>query len=158
MSAIDPQTMTQWMQTLLEETFAKTAGQPGYMLDRSALGLLGTLEALSAEAASTSVSPETTSIAAQAFHIAFIQDAFIHWLQGQDLKPDWSQSWPANSEMNAAEWQALRENLQRQHQELKSLLDKPQAQDPLENAALLIAHSAYHLGSIRQISRSLNLI
>ena len=156
MSSIDAETLAKWLQTLLEETYAKDVGQPGYMLDRSASGLLGTLDALSVEAASISVRPETTTIAAQAFHLAFIQDAFIHWMQGDDIKPDWSKSWPSEK-MDSSRWQLLKDQLGTQHQQLMHILSQPLAQDPLENAALLIAHSAYHLGAIRQISRNLNL-
>lgn len=156
MNPINSQELAKWLQTLLEETFAKPSGQPGYMLDRSATGLLGTLTTLSAEAASRPTQPGTT-IAAQAAHVAFIQEAFIHWIMGEDYKADWSRSWPVQ-EVGSSEWEVLRERLGQQHQQLMSLLEQHQAQDPLENVALLIAHSAYHLGAIRQIARGLNLI
>lgn len=157
MNPINSQELAKWLQTLLEETFAKPVEQPGYMLDRSAMGLLGTLQSLSAEAASSPAQPGTTSIAAQAAHVAFIQAAFIHWMRGEEFKADWSQSWPVQV-VSPAEWETLRKLLHNQHRELVDILEQQPPQDPLENAALLIAHSAYHLGAIRQIARGLSLI
>lgn len=135
--------LADWLKTLLQETFDKLGGESGYMLDKAAPGLLGTLEKLSAEEASSAVK-------AHAFHVAFIQEAFIQWLQGLEYQADWSQSWPQKA-LSETDWNTLNNKLQAQHQLLMELLEKHQTQDPLENAVLLIAHSAYHLGAIRQI-------
>lgn len=155
MNPMNPQEFANWLKTLLEETFAKPAGQPGYMLDRSATGLLGTLETLSAE--QVSLAENSTSIAAQCGHVAFIQAAFIRWMAGEEYEPDWSQSWLVR-EVDSAQWDELRKQIRDQHAELINLLETRPLQDPLENAALLITHSAYHLGAIRQIARGQNLI
>jgi hypothetical protein len=138
------------VEELLRETF--DGGLPGegtQYLDRDS-GIVKTLALFTAEQASRPIDGHPT-VAGQARHLLFHLRASIDWINGKREKLDWKGSFlPAA--MDAAEWAALPARLQQAREELLQLLrDMPHERLVTEGAGMgIIAHLAYHLGSLRQ--------
>jgi len=89
---------------LLRETFVGSPeGQPSAYLDRG-IGLFVTLDALSAEAASSEF--HGTTIAAQTEHAKFYLDRICEFVNGRTEAVNWEDSWLIET-VNDAEWGAL---------------------------------------------------
>ena len=135
--------------TLLDETFEK--GAVAY-LDRGS-SLFETLDGINAEAASRAVSPTRGSIAAHAAHISFYLDVVQRSMRGEAVgEVDWKESWRVQR-VTSKEWEALKTRLRQAYTGVLAAVkgqdawDRPQ--DVTDSLAIL-AHSAYHLGAIRQ--------
>ena len=138
---------------LLKEFFESPLVTGAACLDQKT-GLFDTLNELSAEQVSKRVQ-DASSIAAHCEHMRFYLDIFLGGLQGKTYgKIDWKQSWLVQS-VNEGEWHALKEKLRAQYKELTQLLesfdfwDDYRVGDPMA----ILAHTAYHLGAIRQLLR-----
>jgi len=135
---------------LLQETFEQVQG---IYLDRGT-SLFETLETISAEEASRPVSATCASIAAQVEHVRFYLGVLLEGcLQKKTLgKINWADSWQLK-EVTPDEWealkQALRETQQRVLTEMKNL-DLWEGEDDIGASLAILAHTAYHLGEIRQ--------
>ncbi len=136
---------------LLEETFSNPQG---YYLDRRSNGLLGTLEHVTADQASGSFKPGMTTIAGHVFHTNFyLSKVVVQSLRGQDVgKLDWDQSWVLKT-VNELEWQELKQNLRQTCQTVLELVKARETWDdqPITDAMVGLAHTAYHVGAIRQM-------
>jgi hypothetical protein len=126
------------------------------MLNRGDHGLLASLDALSASAASASISAGG-SIAAHTDHVRYGLSILNRWAAGEDepwKDADWTVSWrkPMVSE---EEWQALRDALRREAHAWRDALRTPREVTDRELGWIVgsVAHVAYHLGAIRQIDR-----
>jgi hypothetical protein len=135
--------------TLLDETFEK--GSVAY-LDRGG-SLFETLDGINADAASRSVSPSRGSIAAHVGHIAFYLEVIQRSMRGEAVgEVDWKESW-RTQRVNTKEWDGLKARLRQAYTGVLAAVkgqdawDRPQ--DVTDSLAIL-AHSAYHLGAIRQ--------
>ncbi len=138
---------------LLKEFFESPPTTGAACLDQKT-GLFDTLNHLSAEQASKRIS-DAPSIAAHCEHIRFYQDIFLGGLKGKSYgKIDWKQSWLVQS-VTEGEWQALKEKLRAQYQELTQLLESFETWDDYRvgDPMAILAHTAYHLGAIRQLVR-----
>jgi DinB superfamily len=136
---------------LLEETFENPQG---YYLDRSSGGLLGTLQKITADQASRSFKPGMTSIAAHVEHTRFyLSEVVVTSLRGDEVgKLDWNQSWVLKT-VNELEWQELKQML---HETCSNVLELVKAREtwddqPITDAMVGLAHTAYHVGAIRQM-------
>jgi hypothetical protein len=133
----------------LEEAFEQVHG---YFLDRGT-SIFETLEPVTAEEASRAATPLVGTLAAQVNHLAFYLDAGITFAtEGPGGEPpDWDGSWAVTT-VTDEEWQALKENLRTQHGRMKALMETNPTWtvETLGGAIATIAHSAYHLGEIRQ--------
>ena len=71
---------------------------------------------------------------------------------------DWPASWQVQR-VGAAEWEALRSQLRLEYDELRASLNTlPAWSDAaVADSLAIVAHTAYHLGAIRQIRRSLQV-
>lgn len=134
---------------LLHETFEK--GFNAY-LDRGA-SLFETLDGISAEVASRAVSPARSSIAAHTEHVRFYLDVVQRSMRGEAVgEVDWKKSWRLQK-VTAEEWEALKGQLRQAYTGVLAVVkgrdawDRPQ--DVTDSFAIL-AHTAYHLGAIRQ--------
>jgi hypothetical protein len=142
---------TKWFFLLLAETFGVADTPHGYILDTGQSGLLGTIDSLSAEAASAARGPEHATIASHCGHVLFLLQYFAAYERGETPAADWAGSW-ATRVVDDAAWQALRQELRTTYDAVMARL---QARDDWPEAAIaaslmLLAHCAYHVGEIRQ--------
>jgi hypothetical protein len=128
-----------------------------YMLNRGDAGLLGSLENLSANAASSSHAGGA-SIAAHAEHLRYGLALVNRWAAG-GVNPwrdaDWTRAWKHTS-ISETEWRTLRDDLRREAEAWRMVLSEPRE---VSDAAAhwvtgSVVHIAYHLGAIRQIDRA----
>ena len=135
---------------LLGETFEQVNG---IFLDRGT-SLQETLSTISAEEASTPVGQGFATIAAQVTHVCFYLDVLDRYLKtGQNEKVDWGEVWRTVSVVTPEAWAALQARLRETYQRTREGLaayDRWDAEHAIGGAAGLIAHTAYHLGEIRQ--------
>lgn len=130
-----------------------------YMLNGGDPGLLRSLDALSAAAASRPAAPGAASIAAHVDHVCYGLDLMNRW-SGGEANPwsgaDWTASWRRTA-VTDHEWAALRARLREATRRWRIALETPRSLSALElNGTIAsIAHLAYHLGAIRQIDRSI---
>ncbi|HJS51131.1 MAG TPA: hypothetical protein VJ781_04465 [Pyrinomonadaceae bacterium] len=139
---------------LLRETFEGSLdGQPSAYLDRG-VGIFSTLEAVSAEAASRDF--KGTTIAAQTEHAKFYLDRLCEFINGRTERVNWDDSWLIET-VNDAEWDALRDSVKKAYEETLRCLASVEDWNELRvgMAMGLIAHTAYHLGAIRQIAKAI---
>jgi hypothetical protein len=136
---------------LLEETFSNPQG---YYLDRSSDGLMGTLENITAAQASSSFKPGMTTVAGHVFHTDFyLSNVVVQSLCGQEVgKLDWRQSWVLKT-VTELEWEELKRNLRETCQTVLELVKARETWDdqPITDAMVGLAHTAYHVGAIRQM-------
>jgi len=138
---------------LLHETFEGSPdGQPSAYLDRGA-GFFPTLDSISAEQASTEF--EGTTIAAQTEHAKFYLDRLCEYLDGRTEPVNWDDSWLIET-VTDTEWTALLASCRKTYEETLKCLATPHiwTEMQLGMAMGMIAHSAYHLGAIRQIVKA----
>jgi hypothetical protein len=137
---------------LLEETFYNPQG---YYLDRHSGGLMGTLEDISALQASHAFKPGTTTIAAHVDHTNFyLSKVVVQSLRGQEVgKLDWDQSWVLRT-VTELEWEELKQTLRETYQTVLELVKARETWDdqPITDAMVGLAHTAYHVGAIRQMA------
>ena len=122
-------------------------------LDRDT-GWLQTLEAVDAERASRPVAPGGTSIAAQAAHAAYYVELIEAGMRGAEPASDWPGSFQP-AVVDEAAWRALRDRLKASLERFRALVTSEQAWDDrrLGDAIAVLAHTAYHLGAVRQMAR-----
>lgn len=138
---------------LLRETFEGSPdGQGSAYLDRG-VGFLSTIAAVKANAASTYF--HGTTIAAQTEHAKFYLDRLCEFMTGRTDKVNWEDSWLIET-VNDEEWDALRSTLRQTYEKtLKCFAlieDWPERR--VGEAIAMVAHTAYHLGAIRQIAKA----
>lgn len=128
-----------------------------YVLNQGDVGLLASLDRLSAAAASAT-QDGGSSIAAHVDHLRYGFSLLNRW--GDGVSPpwpdmDWSASWRKNV-VTEAGWQALRDELRRETMRWTQVLSAPREVSEVEAGwvAGSVVHLAYHLGAIRQIDRA----
>ncbi len=125
----------------------------GYFLDRRT-SLFETLAEITAEEASIPVGGKCATIAAQAAHVNFYLEVLERYLQtGQNERVDWGEIWRTVREVTPEEWDASRERLRQTYQRLRRHIETYgnwETEGSIGGAIGLVAHTAYHLGEIRQ--------
>ena len=150
-----PNVQTQFMADMLEllkETFEGPAPSgPSAFLNKGT-GLFQTLENVSAETVSAQATPDGSTIAAHTEHVRFYVMVHYKLMLGSTDNIDWDESWRITV-VEAAEWDDLKRELRRAYEtvvaHLRSL-DK-WSEDETGLTMAIVAHSAYHLGAIRQL-------
>ena len=153
MEGISKQQFTASVAYLLRETFeGSPEGQPSAYLDRG-IGFFSTIEDVSAEQASREYSG--TTIAAQTEHAKFYLDRLCEFINGRTERVNWEDSWLIET-VNDEEWDALRSTVRRSYESLLRCLASVEdwTEDRTGMAIGMVAHTAYHLGAIRQIAKS----
>jgi len=138
---------------LLRESFeGSPEGQPSAYLDRG-VGFFSTIDAVSADQASREFSG--TTIAAQTEHAKFYLDRLCEFIGGRTERVNWEDSWLIET-VNDAEWEALRSTVKRSYENALRCLASVEVwtEDRTGMAIGLVAHTAYHLGAIRQLAKS----
>jgi hypothetical protein len=132
------------------------AGDAGFILNPHDVGLLATLDRLSAEDASASTNGGAT-IAAHVAHVTYGLSLMNRWAAGEDpfASTDWSGAWKVTTVADAG-WARLRHDLREQADRWLHSLASPREISGVEIDGVIasIAHLAYHLGAIRQIQAS----
>ena len=148
-------TRTQFVEAiayLLRETFeGSPPGQPSAYLDRG-VGFFITIDELSALQASKEF--HGTTVAAQTEHAKFYLDRLCEFLNGRTASVNWEDSWLIET-VTDDEWTALRTTARKSYEDvLRCLADITDWSDRQTGMAVgMVAHTAYHLGAIRQIAK-----
>lgn len=127
-----------------------------FILNSRDVGLLESLQKLSANDASRSVNDGAT-IAAHAQHVRYGLSLMNRWAnEGGDPFADatWDEAWKT-SDVGPTEWDNIRSGLREEAHRWLQALGSPRDVTDLELAGMVgsIAHLAYHLGAIRQIEK-----
>jgi hypothetical protein len=77
------------------------------------------------------------------------------FMAGRTEKVDWSESWRVKT-VGEDEWDALKENVRKEYQATIEFFQKIENwdEDAISGAMSIVAHTAYHLGAIRQIIKT----
>ena len=127
-----------------------------FILNSRDVGLLRSLDALSADDASRSVNDGAT-IAAHAQHLRYGLSLMNRWAnEGGNPFADakWDEAWKT-FDVDATEWENIRNGLREEAHRWLQALSSPRDVTDVELAGMVasIAHLAYHLGAIRQIDK-----
>jgi hypothetical protein len=128
----------------------------GFILNSGDVGLLQSLDKLSAADASRSVNDGAT-IAAHAQHLRYGLSLMNRWAnEGGNPFADakWDEAWQTSA-VNEPEWKAIRDGLRQETTGWLQVLQAPREVAEVELSGIIgtIAHLAYHLGAIRQINK-----
>jgi len=144
---------------VLAKIFAEiTTGTPrtgGFVLNGGDVGLLASLDQLSAADASRS-SHAGATIAAHAEHLRFGLALLNRWAKegGNPFAgAKWFEAWKVAT-VDQARWKAIRDGLRKEVDAWTLALRTPREVEEIELSGIFgsVAHLAYHLGAIRQIS------
>ena len=153
MEGISKQHFTAAVAYLLRESFeGSPEGQASAYLDRG-IGFFSTLDKLSAADASREFAG--TTIAAQTEHAKFYLDRLCEFMGGRTERVNWEDSWLIET-VNDAEWDALRMTVRRSYENVLRCIAAIDdwTEDRTGMAIGMVAHTAYHLGAIRQIAKA----
>ncbi|MDQ3750824.1 MAG: DinB family protein [Acidobacteriota bacterium] len=140
---------------LLRETFeGSPEGKGSAYLDRG-VGVFATIEKISAETASRSIGKNEATIAAHLEHARFYLIALVEFMNGRTEKVNWNESWSVKT-VNESEWNSLKENVRRDYEKTAEAFQTIENwnDDNIGEAMAIVAHTAYHLGAIRQILKA----
>ncbi|MDZ4765490.1 MAG: hypothetical protein SGI73_13140 [Chloroflexota bacterium] len=135
---------------VLTETFEKVNG---IYLDRGT-SMFETLATISAEEASRPVSATCASLAAQVEHTRFYLDTLEKFVRGENPgEVDWDHIWNTVHAVTSDEWEASKTRLRETYVRIVDMAtnyDQWDNDDAIGGAIGMVAHTAYHLGEIRQ--------
>jgi hypothetical protein len=144
---------------LLNEIFDGPPGNEAYLLNPGDPGLLRQLDTVSADAASTRPMPGKTTIAAHVDHVCYSFSLLNRWAAGEAnpwAGADGEASWRRTT-VSDDQWRTLRDDLRREAETWRKHMAARTDWDDLSAAGALssAAHTAYHLGAIRQLLAAL---
>ncbi len=149
-ASIQQSEFTKGLLAVITEAFESVQG---YFLDPQN-SLFETLAEITAEEASIPVGGKCATIAAQVAHVNFYLEVLERYLQtGQNERVDWGEIWRTVRAVTPDEWNASRERLQETYRRLRRFIESYagwDTQDAIHGAIGMVAHTAYHLGGIRQ--------
>lgn len=150
MSAIEEKHFVKALLMMLTEIFEEVNG---YVLDKGT-SLFETLATITAEEASIPVGGKCATLAAQVKHVAFYMDVMDKSVKDPNYPPvDWMEIWNNVNIVDETEWQAIQNELRQSYTNIQQLVKSTPAwpsEREIGGAMGLLAHSAYHLGEIRQ--------
>jgi hypothetical protein len=128
-----------------------------FILNFGDIGLLRSLDKLSAGAASRSVNDGAT-IAAHVQHVRFGLSLMNRWArEGGNPFADakWDEAWTIGA-VDSGQWEEIRQGLREEAARWLEALRSPREASAIELSGMIgsIAHLAYHIGAIRQIDKS----
>ena len=135
-----------------------TSSAGGFVLNKGDIGLLKSLEQLSAADASRSTNDGAT-IAAHAQHVRFGLSLMNEWgTNGGNpfANAKWDEAWKIKA-VGEDQWKEIRQGLADEAHRWNDILKTPRDANGIEFTGLVssIAHLAYHLGAIRQINKDM---
>ena len=143
--------------TLFSELVDGVPEQGGaYILNSGDVGLLRSLEKLSASEASRAVNDGAT-IAAHAQHVRYGLSLMNRWArEGGNPFADakWDEAWKTRA-VDPSEWDEIRGGLRTEAHGWRDMLQMPREAASVEVTGMIgsVVHLAYHLGAIRQINK-----
>lgn len=128
----------------------------GFILNTGDVGLLRSLDKITAADASRSVNDGAT-IAAHTQHLRYGLSLMNQWAtEGGNpfANAKWDEAWKT-SDVDTTEWEEIRNGLRDETQRWRQALTSPRDVTDVELCGMIasIAHLAYHLGAIRQIDK-----
>ena len=143
------------LSNMLTEIFDGPPGQEAYVLNPGDPGLLRQLDTMDASAASQRPTSGKPPIAAHIDHVHFGLSILNRWAAGEAnpwAGADWNASWRRTS-VTEDQWRTLRDGLRHEADTWRKVVATRTSWDDMAAAAALstAAHTAYHLGAIRQI-------
>ena len=145
-----PQVLT----SLFREIVDGPPGDMAFVVDPNDPGLIKSLAALSAEKASARRDGRP-SIAGHVQHLRFGLTLLNKWAAGDQhafAEATFSQSW-SHQTVSEDEWRTLRQAFEEQARQWQTQLESPREWDAMALSGFLssVAHTAYHMGAIRQL-------
>lgn len=129
-----------------------------FILNTGDVGLLRSLDRLSPAEASASINQGAT-IAAHAQHVRYGLSLMNLWAsEGGDpfANARWDEAWKVGT-VDAPAWDEIRNGLRDETRRWLEVLQSPREVSGIELAGMIasVAHLAYHVGAVRQISKTL---
>ncbi len=154
---MDTREISGTLSTLLGEVVDGAPSGGAYMLNGGDLGMLRSLDRLSASDASVAATGGA-SIAAHVDHVRYGLSLMNRWAGGEEnpfASADWTASWRTTT-VSDEEWERLRADLRDEAHRWLEAVRTPREVGEIELNGMFgsIAHMAYHLGAIRQIDRT----
>ncbi len=152
MTATPPAVTVSLLTRMLVEAFEGPPGPWTYFTEASpGTGLFATISGLSAVQASERGGPGRTTIAGHVHHVSSSLVLSTRGLRGESTSRDRWRSWTVTT-VDEAGWADLQARLRREYQSLVVAVETHARwdEDSLGVAIGAIAHTAYHLGAIRQ--------
>lgn len=138
------------LRIVLDETFDDVKG---IYLDKGT-SFFETLAGISAEEASIPVGGKCATLAAQVKHVAFYLDVVVNSVRDPNTpRADWNEIWRTVDAVSPEEWQAIQDELRASYERILELIEEtPSWEDERQigGAIGVVAHTAYHLGEVRQ--------
>ena len=143
-------------QLFSELTEGVAEGGGAYILNSGDVGLLRSLDKLSASDASQA-SEGGATIAAHTQHVRYGLSLMNRWAtEGGNpfANAKWDEAWKLSA-VTEAQWEEIRRGLRDESQRWLGALESPRDTNAPELNGMIasIAHLAYHMGAIRQIAR-----
>jgi hypothetical protein len=152
MSNVPPAVIAELLTRIAREAFDGPPGPWTYFTDTSAAaGVFGTISGLSAAEASRAAGAAGSTIAGHVNHVCSSLALTTRALSGARAARDRSTSWTVTA-VDAGQWSDLQKRLRREYDALLVALETHATwdEDTLGVAIGAIAHTAYHLGAMRQ--------
>lgn len=131
-------------------------GADAFILNAGDIGLLRSLDKISAVDASHSVNGGAT-IAAHAQHVRYGLSLMNQWTSSGGnpfANAGWDEAWKVH-EVDSARWEEIRAGLRYEASRWHDALKSPRSVNDVELTGMIasVAHLAYHLGAMRQIDK-----
>lgn len=145
---------------ILTEIFDGPLGKEAFLLNPGDPGMLGQLEPIDAVTASTRAMPGQTTVASHVDHVLYGFTLMNRWIAGEPnpwASADWTASWKRTT-VTEEQWRTLRDNLRKESDKWRRALETHSEWNEMSapGAISSAAHTAYHLGAIRQILAAMN--
>lgn len=154
MDSIKKEDFSKSLNYLFKETFEGSPKEGSIYLDRG-VGIFNTIADLDAESASKQIAG--ANIAAHTEHLRYYLEVLNNFLNGTAQVADWSKSWSI-TDVTKKEWKEIKDNLQNAYEKVTKTFETFDSwnDDSITEATAIIVHSAYHLGAIRQIIKTVS--
>lgn len=154
MKTVNQDDLTAALGILFRETFEGMPTKEEQVFLAYNTGMFTTLGSLSAEQASKEINGNT--IAAHCEHLRFYTELLDNYLNRDMRVVDFNQSWNVST-VTEDEWDDLREKLAKLYGKTAETIEKNDVWglDTITVSMGIVAHTAYHLGAIRQMIKNL---
>jgi len=149
------------LHTLLSETLFRAQPHGGYLLNGGEPGMVETLKGLTAQQVSRLPGKDRKPIVGHANHVLFYVELMNRAVHGDETAfagANWKTAWELTS-VNESKWADLLSRLERTAKEVLEAAPaiKQWEETMLTGVFACAAHTAYHLGAIRQIMRDMEI-